>query len=307
MTDDTQQTNETDGQSDAPAAPDAKEVKAEEDGAKDAVNPGECQDEPPQEVQEPAAAQPEGDAGNDQPAAEAVPETPKEVPPEPDSRLSAIQGQADAIRATLDELSKALDGGLQKLQESFDSKLRYDAKKDAIIDRQAGELEEFKKGLIEKSTLSFAQDLISEVDSAEKLSRYYDAAEFSEENYRKLRKALKDTALSLCDILEKYGILAYRTEPGEPFNARRQRARLTTKTGDAALDKTVKALLGAGFEQEREDGAGTKVLRPELVDVYVYDPALAPPAAETKPTEKPEEELAKPAAAEVPPQQEPLS
>lgn len=306
MTDDIPKTNEVDEQAGASVEPDTAEVKAEETAAQDAWNPDSA--ETPTEVREPTTAPTEGEAGTDQPAAEPIPETPKKAPPEPDPRLSAIQGQADAIQASLDELSKALEGGLQKLQESFDSKLRYDAKKDAIIDRQAGELEEFKKGLIEKSTLSFAQDLIAEVDSAEKLSRYYDTAEFSEENYRKLRKALKDTALSLCDILEKYGILAYRTEPGEPFNARRQRARLTTKTGNAALDKTVKALLGVGFEQEREDGAGTKVLRPELVDVYVFDPALAPPpTAEAEPTDKPEDEPAQPAAAEVPPPQEPLS
>ena len=245
------------------------------------------------------ATQPEGEEAQESKDVAQNPEDAAQSPA-PDGGCEAKMLVDSAVQRILEAFAG--------LKESFDGKLRYDAKKDAIIDRQAGELEEFKKGLIEKSTLSFAQDLISEVDSAEKLSRYYETAEFSEENYRKLRKALKDSALSLCDILEKYGVLTYRTEPGKPFNSRRQRARLTTKTGDAALDKTVKTLLGAGFEQEREDGTGTKVLRPELVDVYVFDPALAPPpAAEAETTEKPEDEPTQPAAADVPPPQEPLS
>ena len=192
-------------------------------------------------------------------------------------QLSDIQSVVSGAEASL--LSK-----MEELQKAFDSKLRYDAKKDAVIQRQADELEKFHKGLIEKSTLSIAQDLIAEVDSAEKLGRFYDTAECTEDNFRKLKKALKDVSLSLCDVLEKYGIIAYRTVAGEAFDPRRQRARLTTKTGDKALDKTVKTLLGAGFEQEREDGTGTKVLRPELVDVYVFDPSLVPaPAAESAP------------------------
>ncbi len=200
---------------------------------------------------------------------------------EPSVHLSDIQSVVSASENSL--LAK-----MDELQKAFDSKLRYDAKKDAVIQRQADELEKFHKGLIEKSTLSIAQDLIAEVDSAEKLGRFYDTAECTEDNFRKLKKALKDVALSLCDVLEKYGIITYRTAAGGAFDPRRQRARLTTKTGDKALDKTIKTLLGAGFEQEREDGTGTKVLRPELVDVYVFDPSLEPaPAVESAETGTP--------------------
>ena len=211
----------------------------------------------------------------------------------------------ETMRLQLSDIQSIVAGETEKLilkmdelQSAFDSKLRYDEKKQAIIDRQAAELETFKKGLLEKSTLAFAQDLIAEVDSAEKLARYYESAEGTEDNFRKLKKALKDVSLSLCDILEKYGILSYRTKPGVTFDPRRQRARLTTRTGDKALDKTVKTLLGAGFEQERDDGASTKVLRPELVDVYVFDPSLVPaPETESAPTESAETEKPKPESA----------
>ena len=202
---------------------------------------------------------------------------------------TAPQIQKSDVQEVVSAETEKLLSKMAELQAAFDSKLRYDEKKQAIIDRQAAELESFKKGLLEKSTLAFAQDLIAEIDSAEKLARYYESAECTEDNFRKLKKALNDVSLSLCDILEKYGILSYRTEPGETFDPRRQRARLTTKTGDKALDKTVKALLGAGFEQERDDGAGTKVLRPELVDVYVFDPSCVVVHSEEKEKAAPSE------------------
>ena len=91
-----------------------------------------------------------------------------------------------------------------ELQSAFDSKLRYDEKKQAIIDRQAVELESFKKGLLEKSTLAFAQDLIAEIDSAEKLARYYESAEGTEDNFRKLKKALKVKSSSLATIVMQH-------------------------------------------------------------------------------------------------------
>ena len=241
-------------------------------------------------------AAPEAPAEN--PAVDAAPsESPaaEEQPP-----LAAPQIQRSDVQEVVSAETEKLLSKMAELQAAFDAKLRYDEKKQAIIDRQAAELESFKKGLLEKSTLAFAQDLIAEVDSAEKLARYYEAAECTEDNFRKLKKALKDVSLSLCDILEKYGILSYRTEPGETFDPRRQRARLTTKTGDKALDKTVKALLGAGFEQERDDGASTKVLRPELVDVYVFDPSLVPaPETAPAPTEPVETEKPKPESAQA--------
>lgn len=239
-------------------------------------------------------AAPETSAEN--PAVDAAPSESPAAEEQPQPTLPQIQ-RSDVQKVVSAETEKLLSK-MAELQAAFDSKLRYDEKKQTIIDRQAAELESFKKGLLEKSTLAFAQDLIAEVDSAEKLARYYEAAECTEDNFRKLKKALKDVSLSLCDILEKYGILSYRTEPGETFDPRRQRARLTTKTGDKALDKTVKTLLGAGFEQERDDGVSTKVLRPELVDVYVFDPSLVPaPETGPAPTEPAEAETPKPESA----------
>ena len=166
-----------------------------------------------------------------------------------------------------------------ELRDSFDGKLRYDAKKDEIIDRQNRELSQFKSGLIEKVTMQIINDLIGEIDAAQKLARFYENAEFNEVNFKKLHNVVCDIPDSLCDILEKYGVLAYSSAEGKSFDPKRQRALKTTETGDASKDKIVRELLRLGFEQEFDSpngqGVSVKVLRPEMVDVYVFNPALA--------------------------------
>lgn len=184
------------------------------------------------------------------------------------------------------QLQMLVDSAVQKilmavtgLQESFDGKLRYDAKKDAIIDRQFQELSQFKSGLVEKVTMQIVNDLIGEIDSAQKLVKFYEGAECNEANFKKLQKVLRDIPASLCDVLEKYGVTSYYSTVGAPFNPKRQRALKTTETGDVTKDKTVRELLRLGFEQELEgkddQPAKMKILRSEMVDVYVFNPALA--------------------------------
>ena len=56
---------------------------------------------------------------------------------------------------------------------------------------------------------------------------------------------------------------------------------MTTETGDKEKDKTVRALMRLGFEKmcddQNDQTLKTKVIRPELVDVFVYKPELDVP------------------------------
>ena len=208
--------------------------------------------------------------------------------PEDAAQSPAPDGGCEA-KALVDSAVQRILEAFASLQESFDGKLRYDAKKDAIIDRQFQELTQFKSGLVEKVTMQIIGDLIGEIDSAQKLVKFYETAECNEANFRKMQKVLRDIPASLCDVLEKYGVTSYSSKAGAPFNPKRQKALKTTETGDASKDKTVRELLRLGFEQELEakddQPTRTKVLRSEMVDVFVFNPALAEPAAEPKNTE----------------------
>ena len=168
---------------------------------------------------------------------------------------------------------------IAELRKSFDGKLKYDAKKDEIIDRQHRELEAFKGGLVEKVSMQIINDVIFEVDSTDKLCAHYQGAEFSEENYKKMLKIFNGFSLSLCDILEKYGVTGYRSEVGSKFNPKRQRALKTTETGDAALDKSVKVSLRSGFEKAES------IVRPEMVDLYIFKASAEPASGQGTPVE----------------------
>lgn len=192
---------------------------------------------------------------------------------------STDENDGEQTKILLESSVRQILSAFKGLQESFDSKLKYDAKKDAIIDRQFQELTQFKNGLVSKVTMQIVSDLIAEIDSAEKLIKFYEGAEFSEINYKKLMKVLKDIPASLCDVLEKYGVTSYHSTIGSLFNPKRQRALKTTETGDLSKDKTVRELLRLGFEQELDSADGdapkNKIVRSEMVDVFVYNESLA--------------------------------
>ena len=233
-------------------------------------------------------ANPDGSAANPASASSSDGQSPKEEsapPQEVEAEASPSEppqkGEEESlqVKTLLDSSVQQVLAAFKGLKESFDSKLKYDAKKDAIIDRQFQELSQFKNGLVSKVTMQIVSDLIAEIDSAEKLVKFYEGAEFNEANYKKLMKVLKDIPASLCDVLEKYGVTSYRSTVGSAFNPKRQRALKTTETGDPSKDKTINELLRLGFEQEIESADGdtpkTKIVRSEMVDVFVYKEGLA--------------------------------
>lgn len=215
------------------------------------------------------------------------------------------EDKCQQMKVMLDSAVQQILSAFKGLQESFDGKLRYDAKKDGIIDRQFQELSQFKSGLVEKVTMQIVNDLIGEIDSAQKLVKFYENAECNEANFKKLQKVLRDIPASLCDVLEKYGVTSYFSTVGADFNPKRQRALKTTETGDIAKDKTVRELLRLGFEQELDakddQPAKMKILRSEMVDVFVFNPALAsvPTVEKQETTQSSPEEPAEASASKV--------
>jgi len=195
---------------------------------------------------------------------------------EPREKGSALQTSAASavdftpITRGLDDIMTRLSG----LSDDFARKLRYDESKQTIIDRQHAELERYRRDEAFKLSKAIIMDVISEVDSAEKNSKFYENLEDSPENYAKLRKLVLGISDDLRDLLERNDIFAYRSEPGSSFDAKRQRVLKTVPTGDEALAKTIHESVRWGFE------SADKVVRHELVNVYAYDPKLAAAQAE---------------------------
>ncbi len=218
---------------------------------------------------EPAVPLPEMDATG---LSEVPSSLPAEEPPA-DAPQEAPLPQPDAISLCLEGIASSL----QELRAEFNSKLRYDEGRQIVIDRQHEELERFRKEEAGKLSRALILDIISEIDSVEKNADFYQGMEPTPENFAKLLRLFNGFSEDLRDLLENNDIITYRSEPGTPFNARRQRVLKTVPTTDAELDKTVARSLRWGFETTEG-----RLIRHELVAVHVCKPAAE--AASQAPT-----------------------
>ena len=256
-------TPETDLPSETDTAPEEETLLPAED---------ELPSEPETEPQPTDEPQPEGE---ESPAApEEAPAQPEEAPDEPEAApaqtmdlapvleaLSTLQTQVAELSASL----VTLQAQATKLSEDFNAKLRYDASKKEIIDKQFHELDAYHREAHEKLSKAIVMDLISEIDGAERSAEHYETLSPTQENYAKLKKLIMAHADDLRDVLENNEIESYRTAPGDPFDHKRHSVLKTIPTDDPTLVKTIQASLRSGYVK------GDKVIRPEKVAVYVIN------------------------------------
>lgn len=212
--------------------------------------------------------------GEPLPEGEESPAEPEEAAAEPEAAaaqtvdLAPVLEALSALQTQVTELSASL-GTLQaqatKLSEDFNAKLRYDASKKEIIDKQFQELDAYHREAHEKLSKAIVMDLISEIDGAERSAEHYESLAPTQENYAKLKKLIMAHADDLRDVLENNEIESYRTAPGDPFDHKRHSVLKTIPTDDPTLVKTIQASLRSGYVK------GDKVIRPEKVAVYVIN------------------------------------
>ncbi len=171
----------------------------------------------------------------------------------------------DAMRPLTEKL-EGIEGQLAQLRQEFQGKLKYDAHKDKIIDNLHKELQEYKKDVIKKHMQSIVMDMIKIIDNIRRLTEHYNAQDPSESDPQKLLNLLEGVPSDLEDLFYYQGITPY-TCNASAFDPSRQRLLKTVQTADKSLDKTVAESLRPGYEWD------DKILRPEMVAVYVYDAA----------------------------------
>lgn len=156
---------------------------------------------------------------------------------------------------------------LRQLVKDFETKLKYDASKQELIDKLYKENMEFKEGVIKKFQQAMITAVIERIDDAAKDIAIFENREFSEENYRKLLASYRDITAVFQDMLSvRFDVECYSGEPLMRFDPKTQRSLKTCPTTDADRNKLVKQTLRPGYRTA--DGF---VLRPELVEVYVFD------------------------------------
>ena len=162
----------------------------------------------------------------------------------------------------LEILQHSLSEGFQGLRDEFNTKLRYDYKKDGIIDKLHAELMEYRNDLIKKLLRPLIMDAIMMADDVRKLVETYRAKNPDQLDPQKLLELGASFADDLDHMLYRQGVDTFETE-GNHFDPKRQKVLKREITDQEELDKTIKNRVRKGYDWDK------KVIRPELVDVYV--------------------------------------
>lgn len=208
----------------------------------------------------------------------------------PTAETSAAEGMSaeappSAVPACAEEFG-VLKTLMEKLLSEFSGKLKYDVKKQEQIDQLYKENLSFRDGLVEQCKKKLTLAVIEQIDDAEKQIAHFQNAEYSEENFRKILHSFQDVALSFRDmLLERFDIESWRSESDTPFDPRRQRTLRTTPTAEPERVKTIRQSIRFGYQANEG-----QILRPEMVDVYVFDASAASPTSEVLPELIPENE-----------------
>lgn len=174
------------------------------------------------------------------------------------------EGLSDAANADFDEVIELL----KALQREFQNKIKYDAHKNKIIDDLHRELQGYKNDIINSQLNSFIMDIIQFIDNMRKLGRHYTDQPAEEVDPEKLVDILDGIPADVEDLLARQGIFTFESED-ERFDATRQRVLKRIETTDPSRDKMIAERIQPGYE--RDD----KMIRPEIVSVYLYKPADA--------------------------------
>jgi molecular chaperone GrpE len=203
----------------------------------------------------------EGPSAPDVPGADP---TPTAAPPVP-----AGAAGAPAEWQRLPEVLQTMAERLARLESRFDDKIKNDAAREAIVQRLHSEVQEYRTDLLLKVLRPVLLDLISlhdEMSQALASPGPEDAGSSRERAERLLARFQQEVV----DILYRQGVECFVQE-GEQFDPRRQRANRTLPAPAPEREGQIAARLRPGF------ATGERILRPELVAVYVRGGAANTP------------------------------
>ena len=172
----------------------------------------------------------------------------------------------EKINSKLDMLNESLE----KLGADFNSKIRYDQKKEEIIDNLHREVQEYKNDLVKSLTRPIIMDVIHTIDDINKLTVEHKSKDPSELEPLKLIGQMEDISSDLEEILYRQGVDPFDSHL-PAYDPKRQKVVKKEDTDDPSKDKTISKQVRKGYEWEG------KVLRQEMVNVYVYKPGINVP------------------------------
>lgn len=156
---------------------------------------------------------------------------------------------------------------IQLLKHDFEAKLKYDAHKEATIDKLHNELQSYKNDIIAKAVKPILMDIIIIIDdNLALIERNKEKMETSNEgDLKKIFNLWQGKVDDLTEVLNRSGAEVYEC-PEDDYVPNRQKAIKAITTENPKLDKKICRRLKRGYEWEG------KILRHEQVTVYKYKP-----------------------------------
>lgn len=167
--------------------------------------------------------------------------------------------QNQSAKVLFNELFSKIDN----LQQTFEEKIMNDEHKNQLFDNLHKELTDCRNQVYEKTANMMALDIIQLIDSVKDLNKIYEEKEYSEENYKKLLKAINGISQDLEDVLYRQNIEPFSI-PGEEVDAKKQKIIQILETEDEKLNNTIAQRCACGYEKN------DKILRQERIKIYKY-------------------------------------
>ncbi len=198
--------------------------------------------------------------------------------PYPDDAPEAVLDDLEPETETSASPETGLAGvheALNRLNQAFESKLKYDKHKETIIDKLHEELQSYRDGLVDRYMESLIMDFVKVIDDIRKMVRHYQNRDLVEADATKLLRMLEDIPSDLEDIFSLRGVRAFTYE-NDLFDPSRQRIVKKIETDDPESDRKVAGTVRPGYERDGH------VLRPEMVTVYMTRTQMVPPQNSAK-------------------------
>ncbi|ADL51031.1 nucleotide exchange factor GrpE [Clostridium cellulovorans] len=169
---------------------------------------------------------------------------------------------------------ESVDKQLKLLMREFNSKLKYDVKKDEQIDKLYKELRGYRENLLIKSITPMIEDMIFEIEANKKRVQQLKRKEISELSPEKLLKTIEDYSEEISNILYRQGIESYESL-GKIFDGNIHTINKLVEINDKLMHNTIAKSIRQGYRWEN------KILKKELVDIYKYNSSVEENGVET--------------------------
>lgn len=178
------------------------------------------------------------------------------APVSPPSQTSSISPEFSI------ELKQKIEQILQKLnllQSDFEAKIKYDSSRERMVDRLHSELQSYKDDMIFSIKKPIFIDLIKLYDTLAKSVQ-------SHQSQPQIAQEFQEFQEDVVDILYRHSVEPFKSE-NDKFNPKQQQALKRVITDDQTQHLQIARRIRPGFIYEN------KIIRAELVTVYVYSPS----------------------------------